>query len=60
MGNMAAINYEIKKETESASDNHDIVWAFDLGKGSLGEAVRRGTEFLHKESLLIPAEFAEL
>lgn len=35
------------------------VWAFDLGKGSIGEAVRRGNEFLHKASLLIPAEFAE-
>lgn len=37
--------------------NH--VWAFDLGKGSIGEAVRMGTEFKHKASLLIPAEFAE-
>jgi len=37
----------------------DVVWAFDLGKGSIGEAVRRGNEFLHKASLLIPAEFAE-
>jgi CRISPR-associated endonuclease Csn1 len=35
------------------------VWAFDLGKGSIGEAVRRGNEFLHKASLLIPADFAE-
>lgn len=39
--------------------NPETIWAFDLGKGSIGEAVRRGTEFLHKESLLIPAEFAE-
>ncbi len=36
------------------------VWAFDLGKGSIGEAVRRGNQFLHKASLLIPAEFAEI
>ena len=36
-----------------------MVWAFDLGKGSIGEAVRRGNAFLHKASLLIPAEFAE-
>jgi predicted metal-dependent peptidase len=46
-----------------------MVWAFDLGKGSIGEAVRRGTEFLHKASRpwrdevkrrrLIPADFAE-
>lgn len=51
-------DYELKGSPETAS-NHDIVWAFDLGKGSIGEAVRRGTEFLHKASLLIPAEFAE-
>ena len=36
----------------------ETVWAFDLGKGSIGEAVREGTRFLHKESLLIPADFA--
>ena len=51
--------YELNKTAESASDNHDLVWAFDLGKGSIGEAVRRGNEFLHKASLIIPAEFAE-
>src|ERR1039458_3732883 len=39
--------------------NTGTIWAFDLGKGSIGEAVRRGNEFLHKASLLIPAEFAE-
>src|SRR5512135_3306999 len=37
----------------------EVVWAFDLGKASIGEAVRQGTRFLHKASLLIPAEFAE-
>ncbi len=56
---------------ESASD--EIVWAFDLGKGSIGdlpsprwgEGVCRTDEvntipqFLHKASLLIPAEFTE-
>jgi len=47
----------MNKETEQASN--DIVWAFDLGKGSIGEAVRQGTTFLHKASLLIPADFAE-
>jgi CRISPR-associated endonuclease Csn1 len=36
-----------------------VIWSFDLGKGSIGEAVRRGNEFLHKASLLIPADFAE-
>src|SRR5581483_8550722 len=35
------------------------IWAFDLGKASIGEAVRRGTKFLHKASLLIPPDFAE-
>ncbi|MCX6908403.1 MAG: hypothetical protein NTY01_10215 [Verrucomicrobia bacterium] len=38
--------------------NKEIVWAFDLGKASIGEAVRDGNKFLHKASLLIPAEFA--
>lgn len=35
------------------------IWAFDIGKGSLGEVVRRGLRFPHKASLIIPAEFAE-
>ena len=35
------------------------IWAFDLGKGSIGEAVRQGNRFLHKASLLIPGDFAE-
>ncbi len=35
------------------------IWAFDLGKGSIGEAVRLNNQFLHKASLLIPADFAE-
>jgi hypothetical protein len=47
----------LNKKPEPASN--ETVWAFDLGKGSIGEAVRRGNEFLHKASLLIPAEFAE-
>lgn len=43
------------------------IWSFDLGKASIGEAVRflsddpndpRNHEFLHKASLLMPAEFA--
>jgi len=49
--------YVLKEKTELPS--RDMVWAFDLGKGSIGEAVRQGTKFLHKASLLIPAEFAE-
>lgn len=39
--------------------NTGTVWAFDLGKGSIGEAVRLGDKFLHKASLLIPAEHAK-
>ncbi len=35
--------------------NTGTIWAFDLGKGSIGEAVRQGSKFLHKASLLIPA-----
>jgi hypothetical protein len=33
------------------------IWSFDLGKASIGEAVRdrETNEFLHKASLLIPA-----
>jgi len=33
--------------------------AFDLGQGSIGQAVRQGMKFPHKESLLIPTDFAE-
>ncbi|HEY5503844.1 MAG TPA: hypothetical protein VIK28_01705 [Sedimentisphaerales bacterium] len=47
--------YVLKEKPEPPSN--DVVWAFDLGKGSIGEAVRQGTKFLHKASLLIPAEF---
>src|SRR5579885_1651991 len=34
------------------------VWAFDIGKASLGENVRQGTQLLHAESWLIPEDFA--
>lgn len=37
---------------------NENIWAFDLGKGSIGEAVRHGTEFKHSASLLIPPEMA--
>ncbi len=38
----------------------NTIWSFDLGKASIGEAVRdtQTNDFLHKASLLIPAEFA--
>lgn len=35
------------------------VWAFDLGKGSIGEAVRRGPKIEYAASLLIPADLAQ-
>lgn len=36
------------------------IWAFDLGKGSIGEAVRdlKTNQFVHAASLLIPPELA--
>ncbi len=45
--------------SENPSITGKTVWAFDLGKASIGEAVRLDDKFLHKASLLIPAEFAE-
>ena len=66
-------DYVLNKKPEPASN--EMVWAFDLGKGSIGdcpsprwgEGGRRPDEvnknlhpqFLHKAFLLIPAEFAE-
>ena len=48
--------YTLKKDYRTPSE--EVVWAFDLGKGSIGETVRRGNELLHKASqLVIPAEF---
>jgi CRISPR-associated endonuclease Csn1 len=35
-----------------------VIWAFDLGKASIGEAIRVGNDFIHKASLLIPEDFA--
>jgi hypothetical protein len=55
LGTMAMNDYVLNKKPEPASN--ETVWAFDLGKGAIGEAVRRGNEF--GASLLIPAEFAE-
>ena len=31
------------------SETNSRVWAFDLGKGSIGEAVRQGNKFLHND-----------
>jgi 5-methylcytosine-specific restriction endonuclease McrA len=55
-GNVAMNDYVLNQKPEPAAN--EMVWAFDLGKGSIGEAVRQGTKFLHKASLLIPAELA--
>ncbi len=37
----------------------NAIWAFDLGKASIGEAVRNAQQFLHAASHLIPAELAQ-
>ncbi len=39
--------------------NQNHIWAFDLGKGSIGKAARSGNVVLHKASLLITAAFAQ-
>lgn len=38
----------------------EIVFAFDVGVGSLGVAVRKGNEILEAKSLLIPEKFASI
>jgi hypothetical protein len=62
-------DYVLNKQPEPASN--ETVWAFDLGKGSIGDfpsprwgeggrspdEVNPIPQFLHKASLLIPAEF---
>ena len=35
-----------------------LIFAFDIGTGSIGECVRQGSEVKHIESLLIPFEYA--
>jgi CRISPR-associated endonuclease Csn1 len=44
-----------------ADPTQNTVWSFDLGTGSLGEAVRNldGTSFLHRASWLIPEKLAQ-
>ncbi len=41
-------------------DVNEYIWGFDIGKGSLGEAVRIGDEFKHVQSLILDPEFAEI
>lgn len=38
----------------------DLIFAFDLGTGSIGECVRQGKDVKHLASLLLPAEFASI
>jgi hypothetical protein len=59
MSNMLAFDARSCYLTSNIMNEEPVVWAFDLGKGSIGEAVRQGTNFLHKASLLIPPDFAE-
>jgi len=42
------------------NNTNEHIWGFDMGKGSLGEAVRIGYEFKHVQSLIIDPEFAEI
>ena len=48
------IDYQLKP-----SGGEPTVWAFDLGKASIGEAVRQGNRFLHKASQNISTEFKQ-
>lgn len=51
-------DYILNQKPEPASNG--TAWAFDLGKGSIGEAVRdlATSNFPHHESLLIPPDLA--
>jgi CRISPR-associated endonuclease Csn1 len=42
------------------SEESQHVWAFDIGTGSFGIAVRNGLDFKHVASLLIPDGFASI
>jgi hypothetical protein len=46
-------------KTSSTDFLNGLVFGFDVGTGSIGYAVRQGNKFLHKATLLIPAEFEE-
>ena len=70
---MAMINNELHKGAEQSSETNETVWAFDPplrlergeDRGEESNLVIQKTEvniiseFLHKASRLIPAEFAE-
>lgn len=51
-------DWKIMKVMEDEGGNH--IWGFDIGKGSLGEAVLDGSEFKHVASLLLDADFGEI
>ena len=40
-------------------DKEEIVFSFDFGTGSLAEIIRCGNQILHKESWVMPHDFAE-
>jgi CRISPR-associated endonuclease Csn1 len=50
----------MRATTHSSDSQRETVWAFDLGKGSIGEGVRRleDSTFPHIASLLIPPDLA--
>lgn len=41
-------------------ENRVNIWGFDIGKGSLGEAVRIGSEIKHVQSLILYKDFGEI
>jgi len=51
----------MNRENTQVCASRKTIWSFDLGKASIGEAVRdlKDDSFPHAESLLIPHEFAE-
>lgn len=41
-------------------DNDNLIFAFDIGTGSIGECVRSGDKILHLDSILLPPTFASV
>jgi hypothetical protein len=40
--------FEVQTIQKPMNEKNSHVWAFDLGKGSVGEATRQGNKFPHK------------
>ena len=67
MSGIHRLTHEAEARTNETSEPKGIplpmktTWSFDLGKASIGEAVRdlRNHSFPHKASLLLPEDFAE-